>query len=63
VTRETEGETERDRRYQRELFDEAARRQEFTAELRQRLGSRAEVGLTLEANVTMARVRGASFRG
>jgi hypothetical protein len=29
----------------------------FTAELRQRLGGRAEVGLTLEAALTMARVR------
>jgi ubiquinone/menaquinone biosynthesis C-methylase UbiE len=29
----------------------------FTAELRQRLGRQAEVGLTLEAAVTMARVR------
>jgi SAM-dependent methyltransferase len=32
-------------------------RRGFTAELRQRLGSQAEVGLTLEAAVTMARVR------
>jgi hypothetical protein len=109
VTRETEGETERDwRRHQRGLFDGVARmyaatrpgypreladfavttagagpgsavlevgcgtgqltratslswpddvRRGFTAELRQRLGSQAEVGLTLEAAVTMARVR------
>ena len=89
MTRETEGETERDwRRYQRGLFDGVARlyeatrpgypredvigventrgtslswpddvRREFTAELRQRLGSQAEVGLTLEAAVTLARVR------
>ena len=32
-------------------------RQRFNAELRQRLGSQSEVGLTLEAAVTMARVR------
>jgi SAM-dependent methyltransferase len=32
-------------------------RQRFNAELRQRLGSQYEVGLTLEAAVTMARVR------
>jgi hypothetical protein len=32
-------------------------RRGFTAELRQRLGGQAEVGLTLAAAVTMARVR------
>jgi 2-polyprenyl-3-methyl-5-hydroxy-6-metoxy-1,4-benzoquinol methylase len=89
VTRETEGETERDwRRHQRGLFDGVARLYAATlpgypleladfavttagagpgsavlevgcgtGQLTERLGSQAEVGLTLEAAVTMARVR------
>jgi SAM-dependent methyltransferase len=38
-------------------------RQEFSEELRRRLDGRAEVGLTLEATVTMARVREPARRG
>jgi hypothetical protein len=48
VSLEPEGETERAwRRYQRGLFDGVAR-----------LGGHPEVGLTMEARITMARVRG-----
>jgi ubiquinone/menaquinone biosynthesis C-methylase UbiE len=38
-------------------------RRAFTAELGQLLSGEAEVGLTLEAEVTMARVRGSASRG
>jgi hypothetical protein len=55
VTRETEDTTERDRR--------RYRRERITAELGQLLSGQAEVGLTLEAEVTMARVRGSASRG
>jgi hypothetical protein len=72
VTRETEDATERDRRrYQRELFDGVARlyaatRPGYPPELAGFVAATAgagpgaavlEVGLTLAAEVTMARVR------
>jgi aminoglycoside phosphotransferase (APT) family kinase protein len=59
VTRKTEDATERDRRrYQRELFDGLARLHEAPVHrtFSQRPSGQAEVGLTLEAKVTMARV-------
>jgi hypothetical protein len=61
VTLESEGEAEQDRRRVENTQATSLSwpqdvRRGFDAEPRQRLTGRAEVGLTLEASVTMARV-------
>jgi hypothetical protein len=68
VTLESEGEAEQDRRRVENTQATSLSwprdvRRGFDAELRQRLDGRAEVGLTLEASVTMARVLGAVAGG